>query len=109
MNAFRFRQLLFKGYRMLIEHMPGGRKPETDDIDILRAMALYPGPGVASTELGKVFDMTQQGMSGRLEDFVEDDLVEYRKIGGTNVYRLTLSGQKFVARRVLDGYEDARQ
>ncbi|NHN65329.1 winged helix-turn-helix transcriptional regulator [Haloarcula sp. JP-Z28] len=85
--------------------MPGGRRPETDDIEILRGIALYPGPGVASTELADILEMTQQGVTPRLRSLADDGLVEYRTIGGTNVYRLTLRGEIYVAERELDGYE----
>lgn len=105
MTPYRFRHLLFRANKKLREQMPGGRKPDTSDIEILRAMALYPGPGVSSTELADLFDMRQQGMYSRLSSFVDDGLVEYRTIGGTNVYRLTLTGQKYVAKRVLENYD----
>ena len=85
--------------------MPGGRRPETEDIEILRALALHPGPGVASTELADILEMTQQGVTPRLQSLVDDSLVEYRTVGGTNVYRLTLQGETYVAERELDGYE----
>lgn len=89
--------------------MPGGRKPETEDIEILRLIALHPGPGVASTELADLLEMTQQGITPRLSSLTDDGLVRYRTIGGTNVYTLTLEGQRYVARRLIEGYDEGRQ
>ena len=103
MEGFTIRQFL--SFRKIRARMPGGRRPETEDIEILRAVALHPGPGVATTELADILGMTQQGVAPRLQSLVDDGLVEYRTIGGTNVYRLTLRGETYVAERELDGYE----
>lgn len=82
-----------------------GRDDEIEDIQILEAIALLPGPAVGTTEVGNLLGMSQQGIYKRLRGLEDDQLVETKMAGGSRIWWLTLAGQEYVARRLLDGYD----
>lgn len=84
-----------------------GRDKSVSDLEILEAAVLTPGPAVSTTELGDLLGMSQQGIYNRLIQLQEDGLLESKVAGGTRLWWVTFSGEEFVARRRVDGYEDA--
>jgi len=72
-----------------------GRKRETSDIAIMEFVVSFPDPVVTSTEVGEFFDMSQQGSYNRLEQLVDDRLLNKSKKGNTGVYWPTHKGHQF--------------
>ena len=60
-----------------IDTMPQGEKTVTDD-EIVQWMCETPEPAFTTAEIAEKFDMTAEGMRGRLENLRDGDQV-YRK------------------------------
>lgn len=84
-----------------------GRKRETSDMAIMQFIVSHPDPVITSTEVGDHFDMSQQGAYSRLQNLVEDDLLNKTKKGGTGVYWPTRSGHKFAWSGITDSGDDS--
>lgn len=74
-----------------------GRKPQTTDREILKAIALSPHPVVVASELESELDMTRQGIHSRLEGLEESGYVESAMKAASRVWWLTDDGRKFLA------------
>ncbi|WP_432764870.1 MarR family transcriptional regulator [Halobaculum limi] len=70
-----------------------GRKRETTDDQILRAIALSPHPVVVASELGDELDMSRQGVFVRLQDLETEGLVRSAKKASARVWWLTEEGR----------------
>ena len=73
-----------------------GRKKETSDIEILKAVASSPHPVVVTSELEDELDMTRQGIHKRLVDLEEDGLVNSAMKAASRVWWVTDDGRKYI-------------
>lgn len=74
-----------------------GRKPQTTDREILKAIALSPHPVVVTSELTDELEMTRQGIHRRLEDLEGKGYVESAMKAASRVWWLTDDGRKYLA------------
>jgi len=75
-----------------------GRPPETDDLEILRQVALTPGPVATAPDLVEALDMGISGMNKRLRQLVDDGYLNRREVGASAVvYWLTDAGQEYIS------------
>jgi len=71
-----------------------GRKPETSDEEIMRAIALHPDAVVTAGEVSDAVGMTNQGVNKRLRDLANRGLVVRKQVGArAYVYWLTGEGK----------------
>lgn len=72
-----------------------GRDERVSDIEILREVALSPDPIVTANEMAERMDYTRQGINNRLNNLVDDGLLDRRDVGSKAVvYWITDKGQK---------------
>jgi len=71
-----------------------GRKRQTTDEEILRAIALSPHPVVVASELGDSLDMTRQGIHSRLESLEKEGKVESAMKAASRVWSITDAGRQ---------------
>ena len=77
-----------------------GRKKETSDKEILRAIALHPDPIVTASEVGEAIDMTPQGVNKRLQELTSEGYVVRKDVGArAAVYWLDEAGKKLASER----------
>jgi len=74
-----------------------GRKKETSDAEILKAVALSPHPVVVTSELENELEMTRQGIHKRLEDLEEKGYVDSAMKAASRVWWITDKGRKYLA------------
>lgn len=71
-----------------------GRKKETSDIEILKAVASSPDPVVVTSELEDELGMTRQGIHKRLEKLQEAGFVNSAMKSASRVWWITDAGRK---------------
>jgi DNA-binding MarR family transcriptional regulator len=75
-----------------------GRPPETSDVEILRQVALTPGPIATAPDLADKLGMGVSGMNKRLRKLVKKGYLKRRDVGASAVvYWLTEDGQKYIS------------
>jgi DNA-binding MarR family transcriptional regulator len=75
-----------------------GRKPETSDEEILRAIALHPDRVVTASEIADCVGMTSAGVNKRLPELVDDGVIVRKKVGANAViYWLSPAGREQIA------------
>jgi len=74
-----------------------GRKKETSDEEILKAVALSPHPVVVTSELEDELGMTRQGIHNRLTDLQEEGHVDSAMKAASRVWWITDAGRKHLA------------
>lgn len=75
-----------------------GRPPDVTDEEILREVALVPGPVATATDLAERLEMSSAGVNKRLDALVEEGYLHERKVGGRAiVYWLTEKGETTAA------------
>ena len=61
-----------------MKDVPQGKRTVSDD-EIVRRMREHPDPAFTTSELAGMFDMSTEGIRGRLEKLQEDHRVEKKK------------------------------
>ncbi|MFC7070596.1 MarR family transcriptional regulator [Halobaculum lipolyticum] len=74
-----------------------GRKRETSDSEILRAIALSPHPVVVASELSDDVGMSRQGVFSRLQDLEDSGLVRSAMKASARVWWLTEDGRVYLS------------
>lgn len=75
-----------------------GRPPETADSEILREVALSPGPIATAPDLAETLDMGVSGMNKRLRKLVDKGYLKRQEVGASAVvYWLTEDGKEYLA------------
>lgn len=74
-----------------------GRKKETSDTEILRAVALSPHPVVVTSELEEELGMTRQGIHKRFQDLQQRGYIDSAKKAASRVWWITGQGRKYLA------------
>jgi DNA-binding MarR family transcriptional regulator len=75
-----------------------GRPPETADHEILREVALSPGPIATAPDLADRLGMGVSGMNKRLKKLVESGYLKRKEVGASAVvYWLTEEGKEYLA------------
>jgi predicted transcriptional regulator len=74
-----------------------GPQPTISDRELLRTIHDHYAPAVGSGHIAQRADLTQQAVTNRLDQLVDDGLLETMKVGQSRVWWLTTDGERWLS------------
>ena len=78
-------------------HLMPGPEVSDDELELLHYVNIRPDPFVTAKEIDPYTTVGYKQTRNRLDDLVEDGLLNYRRVGNVNVYWLSDEGNRRLA------------